>query len=528
MRGNPGLDLAYACERAVPSQLQFRRDQPVLRIDGVILPECPIGAVARRLKVAHQRVTNLIAAAGRLCFGLDGRSYRSRFDNPQKSFLDGVVDTQSSECDAAWLAMVERTPPTGIARNVMLGACVADHQLASATPAADKAGEQSVAVLRRSVMSACGHVVAHHLADRLRALAADVTLMRACDQRQPFGSRLTTAPGSDHACGCIISCRDTTLTIGVGPAVDRVLDHPVDGRIVRPAPDHVAIMALGGQVQPMLDEPEQGLPDTAEFGDLVEDEDDGFLDTAIGILLEPVADLHEADRSSDDEFAAPGLLIAGRQGTLTQKIELILVEAALQSQQQPVIALTRRVDRLLIDQHGIDDAAHLDQLLPVTAVAGETRDFPRRDRTDLAQADLGHHSIKAGARDAACCRAPEIVIDRFDARPAQRRQTIAHRILQGAALAIVENLMGGGLAYIQDRLALQMVRPDLLRHHDASPPVPERGRRWRGRRSGGPSASSAYGASRSATAIAASAPRRRAGRRTDRTDVHCCEDGGER
>src|SRR3984893_14761516 len=295
MRGNPGLDLAYTCERAVPSQLQFRRDQPVLRIDGVILSECPIGAVARRLEVARQRITNPIAAAGRLGFGLDGRSYRCRFDNPQKSFLDGVVDTQSSESDAAWLAIVEQTPPTGIARNVMLGAY----------------------------------------------------------------------------------------------------------------------------------------------------------------------------------------------------------------------------------------AAHLDQLLPVTAVAGETRDFPRRDRTDLAQADLGHHSIKAGARDAACRRAPEIVIDRFDARPAQRRQTIAHRILQGAALAIVENLMGGGLPDIQDRLALQMVRPDLLRHH-SSPPVPERGRRRRDPRSGGPSASSAYGASRRATpAIAASAPRRRA-RRTDRTDVHCCEDGDER
>src|SRR6202040_2272796 len=260
-----------------------------------------------------------------------GRSYRCRFDNPQKSFLDGVVDTQSSECDAAWLAIVERTPPTGIARNVMLGACVADHQLASATPAADKAGEQSVAVLRRSVMSARGQVVAHHLADRLRPLPADVTLMDAWDQRQPFGPRLTTAAGSDHACCCIISCRDTTLTIGVGAAVDRVLDHPVDGGIVRPAPDHLAIMALGGQVQPMLDEPEQGLRDPA-----------------IGILLEPVADLHEADRGSDDEFAAPGLLITGRQGTLAQKIELILVEAALQSQQQPVIALTRRIDRFLI------------------------------------------------------------------------------------------------------------------------------------------------------------------------------------
>src|SRR6266404_8974709 len=320
MRGNPGLDLAYTCERAVPSQLQFRRDQPVLRI------------------ACRRRHRGSSSAAGRLCFGLDGCSHRSRFDNPQKSFLDGVVDTQSSECDAAGLAIVERTPPTRIARNVMLGARVANRQLASTTPAADKAGEQSVAVLWRSVMSACGQVVAHHLADRLRPLPADVTLMDAWDQRQPFGSRLTTAPGLDHACGCIISCRDTTLTIGVGAAVDRVLDHPVDGRIVWPAPDHVAIIALSGQVQPVLDEPEQGLPDTAEFRHLVEDENDGFLDTAIGILLESVADLHEADRGRDDKFAAPGLLMAGRQGTVAQKIELILVEAALQSQQQPVVA----------------------------------------------------------------------------------------------------------------------------------------------------------------------------------------------
>src|SRR5258707_7837654 len=108
----------------------------------------------------------------------------------------------------------------------------------------------------------------------------------------------------------------------VGAAVDRVRDHPVDGRIVRPAPDHVAIIALGGQVQPMLDEPEQGLPDTAEFGDLVEDEDDGLLDAAIGILLEPVADLHEADRGSDNEFAAPGLLYAGRLGTAVRRMRL--------------------------------------------------------------------------------------------------------------------------------------------------------------------------------------------------------------
>lgn len=101
-------------------------------------------------------------------------------------------------------------------------------------------------------------------------------------------------------------------------------------------------------------------------------------------------------------------------------------------------------------------------MLPVTAVAGEARYFPRRDRTDLAEADFGYHSVESGTCDAACGRAAEIVIDRLDARPAECHQAIAHRTLQGAALTIVQNLMGRGLPHIQDRLALQMVGPDLL------------------------------------------------------------------
>ncbi|WP_292523442.1 hypothetical protein [Mesorhizobium sp.] len=39
-----------------------------------------------------------------------------------------------------------------------------------------------------------------------------------------------------------------------------------------PTPDHVTVVALGWQIQPMLEEPEQGLPGAAEFGHLVEDE----------------------------------------------------------------------------------------------------------------------------------------------------------------------------------------------------------------------------------------------------------------
>src|SRR4029077_3190328 len=65
------------------------------------------------------------------------------------------------------------------------------------------------------------------------------------------------------------------------------------------------------------------------------------------------------------------------------------------------IPLPRRIDHLLVDQHGVDHAAHLDQLLPVAAVASKARDFTGRYRADLAEADLGHHPLEPDARHTA-------------------------------------------------------------------------------------------------------------------------------
>ncbi len=155
-----------------------------------------------------------------------------------------------------------------------------------------------------SVMSARWQVVTHHVADRLRPFPTDITLMRTRDQRQPFGACLAAAFGS-NAC-CIIARHNTALTIGVGAAVARVVDHPVDGRIIGPAPDHVTVLAFCGQIQTVLEEPEQGLPGTAEFGHLVEDERYGLLNSAIGILLDPVANFYKADRGSNNTFAPSG------------------------------------------------------------------------------------------------------------------------------------------------------------------------------------------------------------------------------
>ena len=159
-------------------------------IGGVVLAEGALSRIARRFEIAQQRLPNLIVSVGGLRLGGHSRRDRSRLDDLKQSRVDGVVDPQPAEGDAARLAVVEPATMAGIAGNVVLRAGVAGDQLATAAAAAEEAGEQCIAVLGRAVMPARRDVVADHPADRLRALPVDIAFVRAGLQRQPFGARL--------------------------------------------------------------------------------------------------------------------------------------------------------------------------------------------------------------------------------------------------------------------------------------------------------------------------------------------------
>ena len=103
------------------------------------------------------------------------------------------------------------------------------------------------------------------------------------------------------------------------------------------------------------------------------------------------------------------------------------------------------------------------------AVARETRDLARPDGPNLAKAHLRHHPLEAGALDPTRGGSAKIVIDHLDLGPAERGQTIAHGVLQRAALAVVQNLVSRRLPYVEERLALQMMQADFVRDHDRPP-----------------------------------------------------------
>ena len=192
-----------------------------------------------------------------------------------------------------------------------------------------------------------------------------------------------------------------------------------------------------------------------------------------GSLLEAVAGLHKAsDRGRHDEFAATRPSRSERQASAGAEDQArTRWRTSLEPQQQSVVAVPGRVDRLLIDKNCIDDATHLDQLLPIPAVAGEARDFPSADRADLAEADLGHHPF--GNRRVARRRPPSSRDRRRSLRSRRRNPAPSSRsrmaYCNASALAVVQHLMSGGLAYVEDRLALQVMGPDLVSDHGQRP-----------------------------------------------------------
>jgi hypothetical protein len=67
--------------------------------------------------------------------------------------------------------------------------------------------------------------------------------------------------------------------------------------------------------------------------------------------------------------------------------------------------------------------------------------LPRHDRANLAETNFCEHPVEACTRYAGY-GSTQVVIHDIDLAPAQSNQAVAHGILQCAALAIVQNLMG--------------------------------------------------------------------------------------
>ena len=242
MRGKFAPDLRHMDERPVPARFKLARHQPVRGISGIVLPESPVGGIARRFEVATESIAHLITPFSGSIGGSDCSGDSARTDDAKQCFLDCIIDAQSAEGDAVRTAIVHPGAAAAVARDMVLHACVPDCELAAAALAPDQTGQQRVAMLGRAVMPTSGNVAADHCADRLEPLPAHIPVVGIGLQRQPFVPRFA-ADLHAHTLGGV-SRRHSRLTIGIGAAVDRVLNDPVDSGVTRPPPGGVAIGLL--------------------------------------------------------------------------------------------------------------------------------------------------------------------------------------------------------------------------------------------------------------------------------------------
>lgn len=108
------------------------------------------------------------------------------------------------------------------------------------------------------------------------------------------GDQHQLAYGGDDVSGRAVALSASALLpLSIGASVDRILDHPVEGGVIRPSPGCLAIPLLHGKLKVLLIKPKQRLSRAAELLDFVEDQRDCRLHAPIGILLVSVAGLHE-------------------------------------------------------------------------------------------------------------------------------------------------------------------------------------------------------------------------------------------
>src|SRR5580692_180836 len=198
------------------------------------------------------------------------------------------------------------------------------------------------------------------------------------------------------------------------------------------------------------------LPGTAEFAEALENPSGDLLNAAIRIEAETdLAMPDKANRNRDPEFASAGLGPRGIQHTGAQDTKLEFADATLHSQKQTVIRTTRIVDAIEVDHARIDQAAQLQQMMPVPTIAGETGGVEAKHGADLAGAEPSDQLLEARTCHGAAGGSAEIVVDDIDIVKSMAAGFLNEIILAALALEMDLHLGLCGLAHIHDRLAAQ-------------------------------------------------------------------------
>ena len=119
--------------------------------------------------------------------------------------------------------------------------------------------------------------------------------------------------------------------------------------------------------------------------------------------------------------------------SLMQPVQFGLAHRSFEAQQQAVVVQAGIVDGLFVDDQGIGERTDLQQAIPITARAGQARDFQAQNGSDVAESDFSHQPLKPVASNGSGAGLALILVNDLDASwfPSQLLGALDQVILAG-------------------------------------------------------------------------------------------------
>jgi hypothetical protein len=119
----------------------------------------------------------------------------------------------------------------------------------------------------------------------------------------------------------------------------------------------------------------------------------------------------------------------------------------IQAQQQAVVVQAGIVDGLFVDDQGVRERTDLQQALPITARAGQARDFQAQNGSDVAKSYFSHQPLKTVASDGRGAGLALILVNDLDASwfPSQLLGSLHQVILPGRAADVLTDLRASSI-----------------------------------------------------------------------------------
>ncbi len=178
----------------------------------------------------------------------------------------------------------------------------------------------------------------------------------------------------------------------------------------------------------------------------------GAADGGVGVEDDvPGGVVGQADGQRHDQLAAAGLGQHPAPQPGPDEMELSLAELAFHPEQEPVVEAARVVEAVFVADQGAGHPAELEELVPVGGVAGQPGAFQAQDDPGPARGHLGDQVLEPFPVGGGGAGVALVDVDHGDlvCRPAQRDRLAAQVVLADRGFGVVDDLLEGGLADIQ-------------------------------------------------------------------------------